>query len=158
VPRPTLLVAEPEPLQALSVRKLVLETGKFNVLTAHSTGEALDIFQMFPNVSGVILVGESTIDCEKVAPVIKNGSKNIPIIYLHGSVGGRCSNSDYDLSSHEPQALLELVRSLLGDPRTTEPDSARESQVTNAGTVRGQTPSASRRRDAEQIRKLGNRL
>ncbi len=28
MPRPTLLVAEREPLQALSTRKLVLETGK----------------------------------------------------------------------------------------------------------------------------------
>jgi hypothetical protein len=34
--RPTLLVAESEPVEALSVRKLVLETDKFNVLTAHS--------------------------------------------------------------------------------------------------------------------------
>jgi|SRR5579872_950086 len=57
VPRPTLLVAEPEPLQALSVRKLVLETGKFNVLTAHSTRESIDIFHMFPNISGAVLGG-----------------------------------------------------------------------------------------------------
>src|SRR5690349_2301472 len=47
--RPTLIVAEPEPGQALSTRKLVLETAKFNVLTAHSTDEALDVFQSFPN-------------------------------------------------------------------------------------------------------------
>jgi hypothetical protein len=32
VPRPTFLMAEPE--QALSTRKLVLETAKFNVITA----------------------------------------------------------------------------------------------------------------------------
>jgi len=34
VPRPTFLMAEPEPEQALSTRKLVLETAKFNVITA----------------------------------------------------------------------------------------------------------------------------
>jgi hypothetical protein len=35
--------------QALSVRKFVLETAKYNMLTARSTREAVDIFHMFPN-------------------------------------------------------------------------------------------------------------
>jgi hypothetical protein len=128
VPRPTLLVAEPEPLQALSVRKLVLETGKFNVLTAHSTREGIDIFHIFPNISGAILVGESSIDCEKVASVIKKATDKIPVIYLHGSVGGRCSKANHELSSHEPETLLELVRSLFGDPRTQEPAESKDAQ------------------------------
>lgn len=116
--RPTLLVAEPEPQQALSVRKLVLETGKFNVLTAHSTREAIDLFQCFPNVSAAVLVGEGKIDCDDVGAKIKGATHKVPIIYLHGSVGGRCTHADHDLSSHEPEALLELCRSLFGDPRT----------------------------------------
>ena len=116
-PRPTLLVAEPEPQQALSVRKLVLETGKFNVLTAHSTREALDIFHRFPNVSGAILVGESDIDCDEVGSKIKSATDKVPVIYLHARVGGRCPHADHHLSSHEPEALLELARSLFGDPR-----------------------------------------
>src|SRR4051812_48605380 len=44
--RPTLLVAEPEPEAALSVRKLVLETAKFNVLTAHSDEETVELFHV----------------------------------------------------------------------------------------------------------------
>ncbi|HZQ17124.1 MAG TPA: response regulator [Terriglobales bacterium] len=120
MPRPTLLVAEPEPSQALSVRKLVLETGKFNVLTAHSTREALDLFHLFPNVSAAILVGDSAIDCDKVASSIKNATEKVPIIYLHASVGARCTFANHDLSSHEPEALLELARSMLGDPRETD--------------------------------------
>jgi hypothetical protein len=88
--RPAFLVAEPEPQQALSVRKLVLETGKFNVLTAHSTHEAIDTFHLFPNVTAAILAGESEIDCEKVASVIKGATDKVPVIYLHGSIGGRC--------------------------------------------------------------------
>jgi len=119
-PRPTLLVVEPEPLQALSVRKLVLETGKFNVLTAHSTREGVDIFHLFPNITAAILVGESEIDCDKVASAIKGATDKVPVIYLHASIGGRCTRADHDLSSHEPEALLELVRSLFGDPRQIE--------------------------------------
>ena len=117
MPRPTLLVAEPEPSQALSVRKLVLETAKFNVLTAHSTREALDIFHLFPNISAAVLVGETSIDCDKVGSSVKKATDKVPIIYLHGSMGGRCAFADQDLSSHEPETLVERVRSMLGDPR-----------------------------------------
>jgi CheY-like chemotaxis protein len=120
MPRPTLLVAEPEPLQALSVRKLVLETGKFNVLTAHSKREALEIFRAFPKLNAAILVGEEGLDCNDVAKGIKKISNKTPVIYLHASVGGRCKHADHDLSSHEPEALLELVRTLFGDPRTRD--------------------------------------
>lgn len=122
MPRPTLLVAEPEPEQALSVRKLVLETGKFNVLTAHSNREALDIFQLFPDISAAILVGDSHIDCNHVGKHIKSATDKIPVIYLHASIGGRCGYADHHLSSHEPELLLDLVRSLLGDPRSTSED------------------------------------
>jgi hypothetical protein len=64
--RPTIIVAEAEPGQALSTRKLVLETAKFNVLTAHSTDEALDIFQSFPNASCLVAVDGEIVDCERV--------------------------------------------------------------------------------------------
>lgn len=117
MPRPTLLVAEPEPLQALSTRKLVLETGKFNVLTAHSSAEAMDLFRLFPNVDGAILVGQDKIDCDGVAAKIKAVNEEIPIIYLHPNIAGHCTGADHRLSSHEPEALLQLVRSLFGDPR-----------------------------------------
>ena len=78
--RPTFLVAEPEPQQALSVRKLVLETGKFNVVTAHSTREAIDLFHLFPNITAGILAGESQIDCDKVASIIKSTTDKVPIM------------------------------------------------------------------------------
>ena len=117
MPRPTLLVAEPEPLQALSVRKLVLETAKFNVLTAHSTREALDLFHLFPNISMAILVGESAIDCDAVAKHIRRTTDKVPIVFVTGRIGGRCEYANHSIPSGEPEELLELVRSMLGDPR-----------------------------------------
>src|SRR5215813_7705084 len=53
--RPTFIVAEPEPDQALSSRKLLLEAFKFNVITAHSEQEMLELLDVFPNVDAVIL-------------------------------------------------------------------------------------------------------
>lgn len=115
--RPTLLVAEPEPLQALSVRKLVLETAKFNVLTAHSTREALDLFHLFPNISMAVLVGESSIDCDAVAKHIRTTTDKVPIVFVSGRIGAKCEYAHHSRPTGEPEALLELVRAMLGDPR-----------------------------------------
>jgi hypothetical protein len=53
--RPCLLIVEPEPAEALSTRKLVVETGKFNVITAYSGEEALASLERFPGVDGVVV-------------------------------------------------------------------------------------------------------
>jgi hypothetical protein len=124
MPRPTLLVAEAEPVEALSVRKLVLETGKFNVLTAHSFREALDLFHLFPNMSAAVIVMDRKIDGENIARSIKSTVDKIPIIALEQRIGGCCSFADHHIPSDDPQALLELTRSLLGDPRQLDSVSA----------------------------------
>ena len=114
-------MAEPEPAEALSVRKLVLETAKFNVLTAHSTREAIDIFQSFPNISALIAVEADDIDCEVVTTAIKEAASKIPAIALSARAGYRCAAANHHASSHEPEQLLRLVRELLGDPRNIAP-------------------------------------
>jgi hypothetical protein len=129
MPRPTLLVAEPEPRQALSVRKLVLETGKFNVLTAHSTREAIALFRLFPNISASVLVGAESIDCDQIAQHIKRSNDKIPVIFLETKIGAICHASDHCLGSDEPEKLLDLIRSIFGDPRE---DDAREQQQRSA--------------------------
>ena len=53
LPRPAFLVAEPEPEQALSTRKLLLETFKFNVITAHSERETVDLLHLFPDINAL---------------------------------------------------------------------------------------------------------
>lgn len=119
--RPTVLVAEPEPEQALSVRKLVLETAKFNVLTAHSTREAIDIFHTFPNISAAVLSSADGINAEKIAKNIKMAAGGkIPVVILSARVGAKSTIADRVISSHEPESLLALMRSLLGDPREIE--------------------------------------
>ena len=120
MPRPTFLVAEPEPNEALSVRKLVLETAKYNVLTAHRTEEALDVFRLFPNVNAAILVMNSNIDCELIARTIKDVTANIVVVALTAQIGGHCVRADHMLSSHEPEQLVDLMQSLFGDPRNAQ--------------------------------------
>jgi|SRR5579884_2193098 CheY-like chemotaxis protein len=124
MPRPTLLIAEPEPVHALSTRKLVVETAKFNVLTAHSTKEALELLRIFPKVDLAVLVESREIDCENIAKRLKDKTVKVPIIYLHAAIGAVCSGADHALPSGEPEELVMLLRSLLGDPREIRPNGA----------------------------------
>ena len=117
MPRPTLLVAEREPLQALSTRKLILETAKFNVITAHSTREALDLFGLFPNISIAVLAMDEAINCEAIADAIRKARPQVPIIGLSPQNADHCAYADHTISSFEPEALVQLVRSIAGDPR-----------------------------------------
>jgi CheY-like chemotaxis protein len=118
--RPTILVAEPEPLQALSVRKLVLETAKFNVLTAHSTHEAMEFVEEFPKISAAVLVAEDSIDCEQIAGAIHKKLAAVPIIALSPREGFSCPGAHHNLSSHKPEELVEVMRQLFGDPRAVD--------------------------------------
>ena len=118
--RPAFLVAEQEPDGALSTRKLVLETGKFNVVTAHSAEEAratLDV--MAPGLAALILTSNlgPEDDCLALAKVFKEKKPDAPVVFLSPRGDEQCRWSDYQLSSHEPESLLNLVRSLFGDPR-----------------------------------------
>jgi hypothetical protein len=115
--RTTLIVAEPEPREALAVRKLVIETAKFDVLRAHGTRECRDLFQTFPMGGIVILVEDGFINIEYCASRIKKSYRHIPIIALTPRVAEKFESVDHTLSSHEPEPVVKLIRSLAGDPR-----------------------------------------
>ena len=117
--RPTFLVVEAEPGNALSTRKLVLETAKFNVLTAHSWREAGELFELFPRVNAVIVskeVGNGP-GCANFIRQVKQRNPELTAIFLSPNHGRSCDGADHVISSHEPHTLVELVRSLFGDPR-----------------------------------------
>jgi DNA-binding response OmpR family regulator len=119
--RPTFLMAEPEPPEGLSTRKLVLETGKFNVITAYSEREALELFEKFRESTAVIL--HSSIFHDHGGDLIdrlKELKPGVPVIVLTPQDTSRFPGADYQIPSHEPQELLNLVRELFGDPRPAD--------------------------------------
>jgi DNA-binding response OmpR family regulator len=117
--RPTFLMAEVEPPEGISARKLVLETGKFNVITAYSGKEAVRLFEKFPGSDAVILHSSlRDLLCEDIVKRIKAIRSDAIIIVLSVSQGFRCDGVKYHVSSHEPHELLSLLRDLFGDPRT----------------------------------------
>ena len=116
--RPTFLIAEIEPPDGLSARKLVLETAKFNVLTAYSLAEALELLNKFPQVNALVL--HATIcgaQCQNVIDDIRRRKPKLTLIVITPRHELRFENVDHHVSSYEPQELLDLVRSLFGDPR-----------------------------------------
>jgi CheY-like chemotaxis protein len=117
--RPTLVVAETEPVAALSVRKLVLETAKFNVLTAHSQKEALEIFDTAPKLINALLIVSDLKGAESLVAQFKRKCPDLPVICISPNEG-RIKGADHNVSSHDPEALIDLCRELFGDPRTIE--------------------------------------
>ena len=121
--RPTLIVAETEPVAALSVRKLVLETAKFNVLTAHSKREALEIFATAPELISALVIVIDLKGAEALTAQFKRKLPDVPVICISPNDGQRIKGADHHVSSHDPEALIDLCRELFGDPRAIDTDS-----------------------------------
>ncbi len=117
VVRPSFIVAEPEPEQALSSRKLLLETFKFNVLTAHSVRETLEMVELFPSCDALIVhCGLPQFDGGEAIKTVRKVSPKMPIIALTPTER-EFKWADHVVHSHHPQELLDLVQRLFGDPR-----------------------------------------
>jgi len=123
--RPCFLVVDREFPGSISTRKLVIETAKFNVLTAYTGAEALDLFKRFPAVNGVVMDGGlEDIKCNELAREIKALHPGIPIILVTGPGMVDCPEADYLLESFEPAKLLEILRNL-------KPDESKEIEKRN---------------------------
>jgi CheY-like chemotaxis protein len=111
--RPCFLVIDREFPGSISTRKLVIETAKFNVLTAYSGVEALEILKRFPAVSGVVLdAGLEDISCAEVTLTIKQAQPKLPVIVIVGPSSRECPGADHHLESFEPSKLLDVLRNL----------------------------------------------
>ncbi len=142
--RPTLLVAEQEPGSALSTRKLVLETGKFNVITAHSSKEATELFTLARKLVSALIVTSDLKGRAALISQVKKHRPNLPVIVLSPNQTADAKHADYQISSHEPQQLLDCCRKLFGDPRAI--DEVQSEDVTGVTSEsRKERPGKSRR-------------
>jgi DNA-binding response OmpR family regulator len=111
--RPCFLVIDREFPGSISTRKLVIETAKFNVLTAYSGKEAIELFKLFPAVSGVVLDGGlDDPPSSVVAREIKAIKPTVPVIVIAAPGFTGCPQADYQLESFDPAKLLEILRGL----------------------------------------------
>jgi DNA-binding NtrC family response regulator len=111
--RPCFLVIDREFPGSISTRKLVIETAKFNVLTAYSGREALEVFKRFPAVDGVVLDGGiDDISAEDLTEELKAMQPKIPVIVIAFPGFDGCPRADFHLESFNPAKLLEILRGL----------------------------------------------
>src|SRR5271165_5856052 len=111
--RPCFLVIDREFPGSISTRKLVIETAKFNVLTAYSADEALETLEQFPAIHGVVLDADIYgTSCEALARELKRIKPEIPIVVISGPGDDDCDGADYQVESLDPRRLLEALKEL----------------------------------------------
>ncbi len=126
--RPCFLVIDREFSASISTRKLVIETAKFNVITAYSAGEALETFAQFPAISGVVLdAGIRDMSCCDLTAKIKQTNPGLPVVVISSPGTHECEGADHLLESFEPGKLLQLLQSLV--PAATEAIEKRNEQL-----------------------------
>jgi len=126
--RPCFLVVDREFPGSISTRKLVLETAKFNVITAYSGREAVDVFRRFPAIDGVVMDGElSDMPAEEVVKGIKTLASACPVIAICPPGFSPCPSADFQLESFHPATLLELLRTL--KPKESEQIEKHEERI-----------------------------
>jgi DNA-binding response OmpR family regulator len=131
--RPCFLVIDPEHSGSISTRKLIIETAKFNVITAYSGAEALETLQKFPAVSGIVLdAAIKDTPCTDLVRTLKQVRKNIPIIAVGAPRATECDGADHFLDSFDPARLLDLLRSLV--PEKTDALDEHEKRLNRSGS------------------------
>ncbi len=111
--RPCFLVVDRESSSSISTRKLIIETAKFNVITAYSSHEAIETIKKFPAIDGV--VADASMDdmvCRDLVAALKVVSPKIPVIIICTPRGAACDNADYTLETFDPRSLLSLLQKL----------------------------------------------
>jgi DNA-binding NtrC family response regulator len=112
--RPCFLVIDREYSGSISTRKLVIETAKFNVITAYSAAEALETFALFRRLNGVVLdAGIRDMTCCDLVARLKETDPKLPVVVISAPGTHECPQADHLLESFEPGKLLALLQSLV---------------------------------------------
>jgi CheY-like chemotaxis protein len=111
--RATFLIIEKEQPEGLSSRKLVVETAKYNVLTAYSAKEGLEIFREHPVTAVVLHASVDDMPCDAVVKTIKTQQPDVPVILLSATGLDECKPADKVIGSHNPEELLRALQTVL---------------------------------------------
>lgn len=123
--RPCFLVVDRETPTGISTRKLIIETAKFNVITAYSSQEAIETLRKFPAVDGVVTdSGMTDMPCDTLLAALRQIHPSIPFVVVATPYGSSCKLATHTLDTFDPAKLLEVLQKL-------EPEAAREIEKRN---------------------------
>jgi response regulator RpfG family c-di-GMP phosphodiesterase len=117
--RPCFLVIDREYAGTISTRKLVIETAKFNVITAYSAFEAIATLRKFPAITGVVLDGgmRDIRACELIRS-LKKVVPSVRAVLVGRPNAETCPEADHNVETFDPKRILELLQRL--EPEQTK--------------------------------------
>ena len=113
--RPCFLVVDREFAGSISTRKLVIETAKFNVITAYHYGEALATLERFPNIHAVVVTADQVGEAEEFLRIVRGRYPEIKRV-LTGEARDGDGLADRRVESFSPEKLLQALRDLFPEP------------------------------------------
>ena len=118
--RPCFIVVDHEFPGSISSRKLVIETAKYNVITAYSREEAVQTLLRFPEVDGVVLgSGFEVEDCAGLIAELKKVGPKLPVVLTSGDAHGGSLGADYVVPNFSPSLLLQTLQTFCGHSAET---------------------------------------
>ena len=95
----------------------MLETAKYNVITAYSGTEAVETFRLHPNVTGIVMNEAVTgMDCASLAKELRAIRSDVLLIVTSSRGITDCVMADHQLDNFDPASLLKLLRKLAPNP------------------------------------------
>ena len=111
--RPCYLVIDRETSSGISTRKLIIETAKFNVITAYSSKEAVETLKKYPTLDGVVLdAGMEDMPTEELIAALKQLQPKITVILVCTPRYVPSKDADHTVESFDPRKLLALLEKL----------------------------------------------
>jgi DNA-binding NtrC family response regulator len=112
--RPIFLVLDPPDPEALSTRKLILESEKYNVLTAFTAEEAVEIANRVPINLVVLHERVRNNGSSQLAADLKRINPEVPV-WLVSPQPHKVENVDEVISSFDPVVLVQMARDMFGN-------------------------------------------
>jgi hypothetical protein len=107
--RPCFLVVDHEYPGDISTRKLVIESAKFNVITAYDADEAITCLKRFSKVDGVVINAEMGND-EECRGLIENLRKVVPKLEIVVTSAGGYTTSTVSIRNNSSAACSHYGR------------------------------------------------
>lgn len=126
--RPCFLVVDREYSGSISTRKLVIETAKFNVLTAYSSAEAIETLARYPRVDGAVIdAGLKDMPCSDLVAELRKIAPELKIVAICPVGSPNCDGATEELESFDPKQLLGILQKFV--PRATKAIEKREEDL-----------------------------
>lgn len=111
--RPCYLVIDRETSSGISTRKLIIETAKFNVITAYSSKEAIETLKKYPALDGVVMdAGMEDMPTQELITALRQLQPKITVILVCSPRYTPCKDADFTVESFDPKRLLALLEKL----------------------------------------------